>query len=186
MFYCFGHQGSLMQRVTNMENLKLSFWNPTKKMMDLLKDIKAFLQKHARYYKQPSLKTCVFTYWSHACFRDVRLDTVSERNNRQKYPGGSYAPIEQDLLRLALVSEVNPRANNKYKMNCTQQCPPRAQAQAQSNSSTTPKESDVSFEPTTFDIFTHNFSPPLEKWDVSKAAVWEHENTQTNASQSPR
>ena len=62
MFYCFGHQGSLMQRVTNMENLKLSFWNPTKKMMDLLKDIKAFLQKHARYYTQPSLDNlCVYT-----------------------------------------------------------------------------------------------------------------------------
>ena len=44
-----GFQGALMQRVTNMEMLKLSGWNPTKDMVTLLKDIKQLLQTFARY-----------------------------------------------------------------------------------------------------------------------------------------
>ena len=41
----------MMQRVTNMEILKLSFWNPTKDMMSLLQDIKEFLQNWARFVR---------------------------------------------------------------------------------------------------------------------------------------
>ena len=39
---------------------------------------------------------------------------MSERNDRVRYPGGAYIDIEHHLLRLALVSEVVPRANKKY------------------------------------------------------------------------
>ena len=42
-------QASMMQRVTNMEMLKLSYWNPAKDMLNVLVDIKAFLQHWARY-----------------------------------------------------------------------------------------------------------------------------------------
>merc|ERR1711874_830776 len=38
----------------------------------------------------------------------------SERNDRNRYPDGAYIDIEHHLLRLALVSEVAPRANKKY------------------------------------------------------------------------
>ena len=37
-----------MQRVTNMEMLKLSYWNPAKDMQGVLADIKNFLQHWAR------------------------------------------------------------------------------------------------------------------------------------------
>ncbi|XP_013420743.1 baculoviral IAP repeat-containing protein 6 isoform X2 [Lingula anatina] len=83
-------QGSMMQRVTNMEMLKLSYWNPTKDMKSVLTDIKDFLQQWAR------------------------LEVNSERNDPKRYPSGAYVDIEHHLLRLALVSEVNPRANFKY------------------------------------------------------------------------
>jgi len=83
-------QGSMMQRVTNMEMLKLSYWNPAKDMRSILLDIKQFLQQWAR------------------------LQVDSERNDPKRYPYGSYVDIEHHLLRLALVSEVNPRANFKY------------------------------------------------------------------------
>ncbi len=83
-------QGSMMLRVTDMEILKLSYWNPAKDMKTILADIKAFLQTWAR------------------------LDFTSERNDRSKYPGGAYIDIEHHLLKLALVSELAPRANKKY------------------------------------------------------------------------
>ena len=41
-------QASLMQRVTNMEMLKLTYWNPAKDMMNVLVDIKGFLEQWAR------------------------------------------------------------------------------------------------------------------------------------------
>jgi len=70
-----------MQRVTNMEMLKLSYWNPAKDMRSILVDIKQFLQQWAR------------------------LEGTSERNDRRRYPYGSYVDIEHHLLRLALVSD---------------------------------------------------------------------------------
>ena len=82
----------MMQRVTNMEMLKLSYWNPAKDMKSILIDIKQFLQQWAR------------------------LEVDNERNDPKRYPHGSYVDIEHHLLRLALVSEVNPRANLKYHM----------------------------------------------------------------------
>ncbi|KAK2179061.1 hypothetical protein NP493_516g01000 [Ridgeia piscesae] len=85
-------EGSMMQRVTNMEMLKLSYWNPAKDMCSVLKDIKSFLQQWAR------------------------LDVNSERNDTKLYPFGSYVDIEHHLLRLALVSEVSPRANFCYHL----------------------------------------------------------------------
>lgn len=83
-------QGSMMLRVTTMEILKLTYWNPAKDMKALLMDIKSFLQTWAR------------------------LDLSSDRNDRNRYPDGAYIDIEHHLLRLALVSEVVPRANKKY------------------------------------------------------------------------
>ena len=83
-------QGSMMLRVTTMEILKLSYWNPARNMKEVLVDIKAFLQTWAR------------------------LDCKSERNDRSRYPDGAYIDIEHHLLRLALVSEMAPRANKKY------------------------------------------------------------------------
>ena len=73
-------QGSMMLRVTTMEILKLSHWNPAKNMKTVLIDIKEFLQTWAR------------------------LDFKSERNDRSRYPDGAYIDIEHHLLRLALVS----------------------------------------------------------------------------------
>ena len=83
-------QGSMMLRVTTMEILKLSYWNPAKSMKAVLDDIKTFLQTFAR------------------------LDLASERNDRSRYAEGAYIDIEHHLLRLALVSEMVPRANKKY------------------------------------------------------------------------
>ena len=83
-------QGSMMLRVTTMEILKLSYWNPAKSMKAVLDDIKTFLQTWAR------------------------LDLNSERNDRSRYVEGAYIDIEHHLLRLALVSEMVPRANKKY------------------------------------------------------------------------
>jgi hypothetical protein len=39
----------MMQRVTNMELLKLSYWSPTKDMQSVIVEIKSFLQQWARY-----------------------------------------------------------------------------------------------------------------------------------------
>ena len=44
----------------------------------------------------------------------ARLDLNSERNEQMGYPVGAYIDIEHHLMRLALVSEVTPRANKKY------------------------------------------------------------------------
>lgn len=73
-------QGSMMLRVTTMEILKLSHWNPARNMKAVLIDIKDFLHTWAR------------------------LDFKSERNDRTRYPDGAYIDIEHHLLRLALVS----------------------------------------------------------------------------------
>jgi len=83
-------QGSMMLRVTTMEILKLTYWDPARDMKSVLTDIRNFLSTWAR------------------------LDTRSERNDMVRYPGGAYIDIEHHLLRLALVSEVVPRANKKY------------------------------------------------------------------------
>ena len=44
----FISKGSLMQRITNMEMLKLSHWNPAKDMLSVLIEIKEVLQRWAR------------------------------------------------------------------------------------------------------------------------------------------
>ena len=44
----------------------------------------------------------------------ARLEIHSERNDKSRYPDGAYIDIEHHLLRMALVSEVAPRANKKY------------------------------------------------------------------------
>ena len=72
----------MMQRVTNMEILKLSFWNPAKDMKSVLIEVKQFLQQWAR------------------------IEVDSERNDPKRYQHGSYVDIEHHLLRLALVSFV--------------------------------------------------------------------------------
>ncbi|VDI27920.1 baculoviral IAP repeat-containing protein 6 (apollon) [Mytilus galloprovincialis] len=89
-------QCSMMQRVTNMEMLKLSYWIPTKDMKSVIQDIKTFLQQWAR------------------------LEVNSPRNDLLKYPYGAYVEIEHHLLTLALVSEVNPRVNYLYDMDISQ------------------------------------------------------------------
>ena len=83
-------QGSMMLRVTTMEMLKLTFWNPARDMQTVLGNIKKFLATKAK------------------------LDLNSVRNDKEKYPEGAYIDIEHHLLRLALVSEVTPRVNRKY------------------------------------------------------------------------
>jgi len=83
-------QGSMMLRVTTMEILKLTYWDPARDMKSVLMDIKMFLANRAR------------------------LDLNSVRNDRERYPDGAYIDIEHHLLRLALVSEVTPRVNKKY------------------------------------------------------------------------
>ena len=83
-------QGSMMLRVTTMEILKLTYWDPARDMKTVLLDIKTFLAAKAR------------------------LDLNSVRNDKEKYPDGAYIDIEHHLLRLALVSEVTPRVNKKY------------------------------------------------------------------------
>ncbi|XP_065835083.1 probable ubiquitin-conjugating enzyme protein 17 [Oscarella lobularis] len=85
-------QGAMMQRVTNMEILKLSFWNPTKDMCSVLKEVKAFMEQWAR------------------------LEVDSPRNDPVSYTEGAYIDIEHHLLRLAMVSEINPRANLQFVM----------------------------------------------------------------------
>jgi baculoviral IAP repeat-containing protein 6 len=55
-------QGSMMLRVTTMEILKLSYWNPARDMKSVLVDIKSFLETWAR------------------------LDLQSERNDRHRHP----------------------------------------------------------------------------------------------------
>jgi len=83
-------QGSMMLRVTTMEILKLTYWDPARDMKSVLLDIKNFLSTWAR------------------------LDLDSERNDLARYPAGAYIDIEHHLLRLAVLSEVTPRANKKY------------------------------------------------------------------------
>ena len=83
-------QGSTMLRVTTMEILKLTDWDPARDMKSVLLDIKTFLSTWAR------------------------LDLNSERNDQMRYPDGAYIDTEHHLLRQALVSEVTPRANKKY------------------------------------------------------------------------
>ncbi len=101
----------MMLRVTTMEILKLSYWNPARDMKSVLKDIKDFLRMWAR------------------------LDLQSERNDRSRYPDGAYIDIEHHLLRLALVSEIVPRANKKYVVATP---PAKASLPASALESTTP------------------------------------------------
>ena len=111
-------QGSMMLRVTTMEILKLSYWNPAKSMKAVLDDIKTFLQTFAR------------------------LDLASERNDRSRYAEGAYIDIEHHLLRLALVSEMVPRANKKYMTGSPppkQNLPPSAMESTMSRTDRSPR-----------------------------------------------
>ena len=85
----------MMLRVTTMEILKLSHWNPAKNMKTVLIDIKEFLQTWAR------------------------LDYKSERNDRNRYPDGAYIDIEHHLLRLALVSLILSFFDEIFYLFCT-------------------------------------------------------------------
>lgn len=68
-----------MQSLANVSLLNLTYWNPTKTVYQVLGQIKAILSEHAD------------------------LDVSSERNDRLNYPSGAYHPIEDHLIKLALV-----------------------------------------------------------------------------------
>ena len=82
----------MMQRVTNLEMLKLSHWNPAKSMLSLVVEIRDFLQRVAT------------------------LEVGSDRNNMYLFPAGAYYAVENLLLRLALVTEISPRLGEEVLM----------------------------------------------------------------------
>ena len=69
----------MMQRITNIELLQLSYWSPAKDMKSVLAEIKEFLQQ-----------------WG-------RIDVNCDRNHLSRCP---YLDIEHHLLTLAQVSYV--------------------------------------------------------------------------------
>lgn len=84
-------QGSMMLRVSSMDMLKLSHWNPARDMKSVLQEIKDYLSTWAR------------------------LDLDSERNDIERFPQGSYIEMENYLLWLAWVSEIPSRANLRFQ-----------------------------------------------------------------------
>lgn len=105
---------SLNQRVTNLDMLKLTFWEPTRSMRDVLTDVHKVLQKVAR------------------------IDVASPRNDPVKYRYGAYHDIEHHLLKLAIVTEVNPRAS--AAVNDLPQATPKLSHSKQSNGGTKREE----------------------------------------------
>eukprot|EP01116_Phalansterium_solitarium_P017677 TRINITY_DN4413_c0_g1_i2.p1 TRINITY_DN4413_c0_g1~~TRINITY_DN4413_c0_g1_i2.p1 ORF type:complete len:883 (+),score=181.75 TRINITY_DN4413_c0_g1_i2:114-2762(+) len=80
-------QGFLMGRVTSMDILKLSFWDPIQPMSAVLLKIRDLIEAF------------------------VKLDVHNPLNAN---PKGAYSDMEHLLLRLELLSELDPRANLKY------------------------------------------------------------------------
>jgi len=83
-------KGFMMGRVTSMEILKLSYWDPVKGMKYVLGEIRNMLQEHGK------------------------LDVNNPMNDMVQYPAGAYTKLEYLLLRLELLCETEPRANLKY------------------------------------------------------------------------
>lgn len=83
-------KGFMMGRVTSMEILKLSYWDPVKGMKYVLTEIRSMLQEHGK------------------------LDVNNPMNDMLQYPAGAYTRLEYLLLRLELLCETEPRANLKY------------------------------------------------------------------------
>lgn len=82
-------QSGMMQRITNIELLQLSYWSPAKDMKTVIEGIKSFLQQWAR------------------------IEVDYERNELTRCP---YLDIEHHLLTLAQVSEITPRVNQVYTL----------------------------------------------------------------------
>lgn len=82
-------QSGMMQRITNIELLQLSYWSPAKDMKSVIEGIKSFLQQWAR------------------------IEVDYERNDLNRCP---YLDIEHHLLTLAQVSEITPRVNKVYTL----------------------------------------------------------------------
>jgi hypothetical protein len=98
----------MMQKVTNLEILKLSHWNPAKSMLELIKEIREFLQGVAR------------------------LEVESDRNNMYEFPAGAYYTVENLLLRLALSTEIEPRLSKDVGVEAVKAAPiNRAQQDAE-------------------------------------------------------
>jgi baculoviral IAP repeat-containing protein 6 len=90
-----------VQSLANIDLLKVTYWNPAKTVLDVLRQMKSILLQHAR------------------------LDVDADRNDISAYPEGAYHPIEDHLIKLALVcmfhlsnsdhsqaTECRPRANS--------------------------------------------------------------------------
>jgi len=90
-------QGFMMGRITSMELLKLSYWDPVKDMKFVLNEIRNLIHEHGK------------------------VDVNNPQNNPKEYPKGSYTELEYLLLRLELLCETDPRANLKYPMQYQQQ-----------------------------------------------------------------
>lgn len=82
-------QSGMMQRITNIELLQLSYWSPAKDMKSVIEGIKSFLQQWAR------------------------IEVDYDRNELTRCP---YLDIEHHLLTLAQVSEITPRVNQVYTL----------------------------------------------------------------------
>ncbi|KAH3764663.1 Ubiquitin-conjugating BIR-domain enzyme [Pelomyxa schiedti] len=83
-------QGFMMGRVTSLDILKLSYWDPVKDMRSVLGIVRELLEDYGR------------------------LDANNPLNDRTTTPAGAYSPLEYHLLRLELLTETSPRANLKY------------------------------------------------------------------------
>lgn len=80
----------MMQHVTNLDILKLTYWNPAKDMRSVLSSIRSLLSDSA-------------------C-----LELDSPMNSRADFPDGAYVPLEHALLRLALTTEITPRVSISF------------------------------------------------------------------------
>lgn len=108
-------QGCMMQRITNIEFLQLSYWSPTKDMKSVIEGIQDFMQRWAQ------------------------IDVEHDRNDLSRLP---YLDIEHYLLTLAQVSEVSPRANDKYTLDEDKIQELKTQAKVQCNTVKTDKKKD--------------------------------------------
>ena len=80
----------MMGRIASIECLKLSHWDPVRGVEAVVGSIREMLER-----------------WG-------RLDLESARNDRGLHPEGAYTDLEHLLMRLGLLTEMAPRANDKY------------------------------------------------------------------------
>ncbi|WAR24474.1 UBC3-like protein [Mya arenaria] len=113
-------QGCMMQRITNIEFLQLSYWSPTKDMKSVIEGIRDFLQQWARIdvdHDRNDLSRCPYLYIEHHLLTLTQQQKTSQEKEKDEFwaKGVGYGHVNRPGWDIDAYLAANREKDNKIE-----------------------------------------------------------------------